>query len=185
MIARSQRIELRPYLAGDFDSWLTGNLWRKKKQNEFDTKPQPRKNLTRAFFNKRKRNLEKRAAERSCFIFGIFHRHTGEHLGVIDLYIISPRSHWANLGYLVLNQHWGNGFGPEAASLALEIAFKQLDLLRVEASCELHNKASARVALKAGMFEEGLRRKYPIPAGMKDLYVFGMNSVDFKKRKRR
>lgn len=184
MGASSKRILLRPYKASDFKGWLAGNAALKPKQNEFDIPPPPPEKCSKEIFAKRVKDQHLSAKNHNTFNFGVFDRKTGLWLGGIDLFIISPKIRCANLGYWVLNTHWGNGYAPEAAMLALKIAFEQLDLKRVEASCELKNKASAKVALKAGMFEEGMRRKYPIPTGMKDLYVFGMNSLDWKSHRK-
>jgi len=182
MGAQSKRLLLRPYKASDYKGWLAGNMALKPKQNPWDIPPPPPEKCSKEIFDKRVKDMQKSAQLRSTYNFGVFDRHTGLWLGEIGLFIISPKIRSANLGYWVLNNHWGNGYAPEAALLAFKIAFEQLDLKRVEASCELKNKSSAKVALKAGMFEEGMRRKYPIPTGMKDLYVFGMNSIDWKAR---
>jgi ribosomal-protein-alanine N-acetyltransferase len=181
MGARSKRLVLRPWKVSDFRGWVAGNEALLPKRNPWDIPPPDRKWWTAENFAKRVRHQREIAKAGHVFNFGVFDRKTGEWRGGIDLFIISPKIRCANLGYYVLNTHWGKGIAPEASRLALDIAFKQLNLRRVEASCELKNKASARVALKAGMFKEGLRRKYPIPAGLRDLYVFGMNCEDWKK----
>lgn len=185
MGARSARIELRPYKLSDFPSYVRGFELRGRKRNKFDEGPVTEKFLSRANYLGRMKKQHKRGRTRECFIFGIFDRKTGAHLGGIDLWMISSALRMVNLGYYIHNHAAGRGYGSEAARLAQEIAFRQIDLLRVEASCEPQNKASARVALKAGMFPEGLRRNYPIPGGPTDLYAFGMSAMDFKKRRQR
>lgn len=184
MRAGSNLLELRPFRASDYPEWLATFDRLKPKQNEFDPKPRPRKKRTRPFFAKMLLN-QRKAVKRGIFIFPVFERSSGHLVGCIDLFVFDLSHRTANLGYVVHNNRWGEGIAPEASRLALDLSFSQLALKRVEASCELHNKASARVALKAGMFEEGMRRKFPIPSGMKDLYVFGMNSIDWKKIRQR
>jgi ribosomal-protein-alanine N-acetyltransferase len=151
--------------------------------NSFDDRTRSKKELSKTAFLKFCRRCAKRGRDRAIFIFGIFERKTGSHLGRVDLWVLNPVIRTANLGYYVHNPFWGHGYASEAARLAQKIAFGPLNLRRVEASCELKNKASACVALKSGMIPEGLRRKYPIPSGMKDLFVYGMNSVDFRRRR--
>lgn len=181
--ARSKRLELRPFFPADFADWLAvyGRLL--PKQNEFDTKPRPKAQRTRRHFLEMLRK-HRQAVKRGVYILGVFERATGECVGVIDLYVFDATHHAANLGYRVYNHRWGQGIAPEASRLALDLSFGPLKLKRVEASFELHNKASSRVPVKAGMFEEGIRRKYAIPGGMKDLLVYGMNSVDWSRRRR-
>ena len=182
--ARSKRLELRPFLPSDFQEWLAVYARLKPRQNEFDMKPRPKAKRTRAHFLEML-GRHRKSVKRGVYIFGIFERASGELVGVIDLFIFDKAHLAANLGYQVYNHRWGEGFAPEASRLALDLSFGPLALKRVEASFEPHNKASARVPVKAGMFEEGFRRKYPIPGGMKDLLVYGMNSVDWKSRRRR
>lgn len=185
MGAETRRLVLRPWKASDFRRWEAGNLARKPSQNPWDFGPPPRKWWTAKNFAKRVKQQRESAKAGRVFNFGIFERAGGRWVGGIDLFVFDHAHRAANLGYFILNTDWGKGYAPEASKAALDISFSQLALLRVEASCELKNKASARVALKAGMFAEGMRKKYPIPSGMKDLYVFGMNSVDWKKTRRK
>jgi [ribosomal protein S5]-alanine N-acetyltransferase len=185
MRASSRRLELRPFRPSDYEAWAEGYRKRLKKQHRFDEGPVQEKDLGLSVFRKKVAKQRKNASLLHQFFFPIFDKKSGAYLGGTDFYIINRSKRSANLGYFVHNHSWGKGYGPEAARLAMEIAFGALDLYRVEASCELQNEPSARVALKAGMFKEGMRRNYPIPIGMRDLYVFGMNSLDFKKRKRR
>lgn len=180
LVARSKRLELRPFLASDFTEWLAVYDRLKPKQNEWDTKPRPKAQRTRKHYLEMLAK-HRNAVKRGVYILAVFERATGEYVGVIDLYVFDTNHHAANLGYRVHNHRWGEGIAPEASKLALDISFGQLGLSRVEASFELHNKASARVPVKAGMFEEGIRRKYRIPGGLKDLLVYGMNPVDWKR----
>lgn len=80
------------------------------------------------------------------------------------------------------NQFWGQGFASEAARLALKLGFGPVKLNRVEASCEPNHKASRRVAEKARLRYEGIRRKFFIKGAWVDIAVYGMNAVDYKRR---
>ncbi len=180
--ARSRRLELRPYRFSDFKAWRTGHLGRCEKKNRFDgDKPNPR-TLTKARFRKVVLLHRQWAKKRDMFQFGIFERGSGRIVGMIGYNMISKSYSWANLGYGIHNQHWGKGFGPEAAKLCLEIGFRDLDIFRIEASCEPGNEPSAKVALRAGLRPEGRRAKFPIRTGPVDLLVFAQNQIDFRKR---
>ena len=62
----------------------------------------------------------------------------------------------AVLGYWVGEEWRGRGFAPEAARQAVEFAFFEAGLHRVEAGVMPRNAASIRVLRKAGFREEGL-----------------------------
>lgn len=55
------------------------------------------------------------------------------------------------LGYILDNTYWNNGYGIEAARACLEYAFYELDMKTVCCSIRPENKASIRVAEKLGM----------------------------------
>jgi ribosomal-protein-alanine N-acetyltransferase len=153
-------------------------------QNRFDDEHPKLATLTFAAYKKRLKSFEIQAKTLELFKFGIFDLRTGQILGGLDLHLFDRRVRWANLGYVIRNQHWGKGYATEASKLALKLAFGPIHLHRVEASCELGNKASARVALKAGLQHEGIRRKFFSTNGGIDLRVFAENSIDYRKRRR-
>lgn len=186
MQATSPRLEVRPYDEADFPAWRDAHLrLDRHKHNRFDSARPPAGKLTKAAFAKRLRRYRKSAQERRMFCFGVFCRASGAHLGGVDLYLYNEDMRWANLGYALHHHSWGKGYASEAARLALRIGFGPLHLHRIEASCEPVNKASARVALKAGLVPEGRRRKFFPQKGGIDLDVFGMNAIDYKKKGRR
>ena len=59
------------------------------------------------------------------------------------------------LGYILDNTYWHNGYGEEAARACLEYAFEQLDLDFICCSIRSENAASIRVAEKLGMTLRG------------------------------
>jgi ribosomal-protein-alanine N-acetyltransferase len=63
------------------------------------------------------------------------------------------------IGYSLDKQYNGNGYSTEAVSLAVEFAFNELKLHRVEAGVMLNNIGSMRVLEKAGFHREGIERK--------------------------
>lgn len=161
LFAKTERLVLRPFLKDDYEAWRADCIGRGPKRNEFDRGPVPKRQLTRAEFERARRLLE-RAQERDIFYsFGIFHRETGECMGRLSLGVISRLVYqFANLAYEVSNQHWGQGYAAEAARGIFPLAFKTLKLHRVEAGIEEHNLASRKVAIRAGMKLEGKREKY-------------------------
>lgn len=177
--ACSARLILRPYSLKDYKAWHEAYASRLPKQHAFDAVKPSRSRLTREAFLRMLKRHRSWGSKGHLFVFGIFDRKTGAHLGAIDLYLLNREMRWANLGYQIHNSHWGKGYGPEAARLALKLAFGPLKLHRIEAGCEPGNRASIKTARRAGLFPEGLRRKFFPEKGGIDLLVFGMNAIDF------
>lgn len=55
--------------------------------------------------------------------------------------------------------YWGKGIMSEAAKEVISFGFHNLDLVRIQARCDVENIASARVMEKIGMTYEGTQRK--------------------------
>lgn len=64
----------------------------------------------------------------------------------------------ANLGYMVDSRHRGRGVATAAARLAVERAFGEVGLHRVEAGTKLDNVASQRVLERVGFTRVGVQR---------------------------
>ena len=94
-----------------------------------------------------------------AFPYVITRRGDGELLGMIE---VRPNGHRANFGYVLARSYWGNGFMPEAIAAIVEITFELPAIYRIEATCDLQNKASARALEKSGFLREGLLRRYTI-----------------------
>jgi RimJ/RimL family protein N-acetyltransferase len=71
-------------------------------------------------------------------------------------------AHRANFGYVLARPYWGNGFMPEAIAALVKITLEPLTIYRIEATCDVENKASARALEKSGFLREGLLRRYII-----------------------
>lgn len=70
-----------------------------------------------------------------------------------------PRGHTADFGYVLGRAHWGQGYGTEAARLLVGWLQRQRALVRLWATCDAHNTASAHVLQAAGLQQEALMRK--------------------------
>lgn len=71
----------------------------------------------------------------------------------------------ANVGYWTGQPYIRRGYMFEGLQLALDFAFRHLDLHRIEAACLTDNEASRRLLLKSGFRSEGIARKYLCIAG--------------------
>ncbi|HEY0004383.1 MAG TPA: GNAT family protein [Pyrinomonadaceae bacterium] len=84
---------------------------------------------------------------------------TGEVLGGVGLSLINRLHRFANLGYWVRTSRRGRGVAVAAALLAARFGFEELGLQRIEIVAAVENRASQRVAEKAGAYLEGVLRK--------------------------
>lgn len=76
---------------------------------------------------------------------------TGEGLvGVVGISTNPQNSEGVELGYWFGRPYWGQGYATEAARLALEFAFRELDLQEIDAGHFADNAASGRVLQKLG-----------------------------------
>jgi RimJ/RimL family protein N-acetyltransferase len=149
--------------------------------DRFDEPVRAATETDRAKFRERVLKYKRNAKDAVHFVFGIFERRSGEFIGQIDFFLINKHLAWANLGYNIHNQYANQGFATEAATLALRHGFEKLKFHRIEAATEVANKASQRVALKAGLLREGKRRKFFPQNGGVDMVVFAKNAIDYRK----
>ncbi len=92
--------------------------------------------------------------------FAIELRRSGRMAGFIGLDGLDPRHDSAELGFLLDERYWGNGYATEAAAVVLLFGFEGLKLNRIYARHLVSNAASARVLTKVGMKREGVLREF-------------------------
>jgi len=84
--------------------------------------------------------------------------------------------------YLVEPESWGKGIATEAARHLLDLAFGQLGLHRVWATCLPENPASARVLKKVGMRKEGfLVKNLKIHGMWKSSFLYAMLAEEWNR----
>jgi [ribosomal protein S5]-alanine N-acetyltransferase len=87
----------------------------------------------------------------------IFERESGQLLGSVGG---QWQGHRIQFGYCLARDAWGRGFATEAASAFVAAAMQEPAIYRVQAFCDLENRASARVLEKVGLTLEGTLRRY-------------------------
>lgn len=92
-------------------------------------------------------------------------RKTGQYLGGTGLHDFHPSTHQAEAGYWMAKEYCGQGLCTEAVMALTEVALRPkgkggLGLRRLEIRCSADNKASGRVAEKAGYDLEGTLRAH-------------------------
>ena len=78
------------------------------------------------------------------------------------------------IGYLLLTEYWSKGIMTEAVRQICEIAFLELDIIRITGLVYTPNAASRRVLEKNGFVQEGLQRNAVYKGGkVYDLCLYG------------
>jgi RimJ/RimL family protein N-acetyltransferase len=90
--------------------------------------------------------------------FVITDAQTGAFLGTVGLNYFNRDHQFANLGYWVRSSCTGRGVATTATLLTARFGLRVLGLQRIEILAAVGNKASQRVAEKAGAKKEGLLR---------------------------
>ena len=102
----------------------------------------------------------KQGEEEKGYSFGIFLKDSEKLIGDVSLFhIFRGPLQKCLVGYSLDQQFNGKGYTTEAVSLAVEFAFHELKLHRVEAGAMLSNPGSMRVLEKAGFHREGIEQK--------------------------
>ena len=80
----------------------------------------------------------------------------------------------AEIGYLLLTEFWSKGIMTEACRQICDVAFDELDILRITGLVNAPNIASQRVLEKNGFIREGLQRSAVYKDGaIFDLCLYG------------
>jgi RimJ/RimL family protein N-acetyltransferase len=72
----------------------------------------------------------------------------------------------AILGYWLGEAYWGQGIMSQAVKLVTEYAFKNLDIIRIQAGVLSNNPKSMRVLEKTGFTKEGILKQAIIKNGI-------------------
>lgn len=91
------------------------------------------------------------------YAYAIVYRERNEAIGMISM---RPKGHSVEFGYVLSRSYWGQGIMTEALQILGDWCLSQPEIWRLEAYCDVENKASARVMDKAGMVLEGTLHKY-------------------------
>lgn len=69
-------------------------------------------------------------------------------------------SHTVDIGYVLARGHWGAGLMPEAIGALAQAALSLPGVFRVQATCDVENRASARTLEKSGFVREARLERY-------------------------
>ena len=180
-----KRITLRPLRDEDFEAWREVRL----ANEEWLTKWEPMRPpgvpdpiRDRSAFHAR---CDARRRDRQAgvgYSFGVFL--SGQFIGEMNLSSIHRGAHQnAYVGYWCDHRHAGQGYTPEALVAAMEFAFDEINLHRVQISIIPRNNASHRVVQKLAIRDEGIAQRYLQINGVWEDHVrYAVTSEEWKTR---
>jgi RimJ/RimL family protein N-acetyltransferase len=102
-------------------------------------------------------------------------------IGSIGLRMKDEANRNADIGYVLNRKYWSHGYMTESACAILDVAFKQLKLHRVWATCDTRNRSSYRVMERLGMRREGLFVKDAMERGeWRDTYMYAILAEEWR-----
>ena len=114
--------------------------------------------------------------------YGIVVKGADKVIGSVDF----PRRHEDDvleLGYTLHPDYWGLGYVPEAARALIDLAFKELNLHKIELSCFGYNLQSQRVAAKLGFtLEARIRDRKDAQGNRCDGLIYGLLRSEWEVR---
>jgi [ribosomal protein S5]-alanine N-acetyltransferase len=100
-------------------------------------------------------------------------KETGALIGMLDA---RPRAHIVNIGYVLTRSQWGQGLMVEAIEAFKTFALGLPGIFRVEATCDVENRPSARALEKSGFLLEGRLARHTvhpnISAQPRDCFIY-------------
>jgi RimJ/RimL family protein N-acetyltransferase len=94
------------------------------------------------------------------YLFGIFPRASGQHIGNVKVGPIDPHHLYADVSYFLGERDaWGKGYGTDAVRVATKFGFERCGLHRIQAGFYETNVGSQRVLEKAGFVFEHRQSK--------------------------
>lgn len=116
---------------------------------------------------------------RKVYAWKILEKESTHFIGLASLILSNDKFNLGEIYFKLKPAFWGKGYATEVAKKIIRIAFEELGLHKVEAGVAVENERSIRVLEKAGMKQEGLRRKIlPIRGQWIDNYHYAILEQD-------
>lgn len=159
-LIRTQNLIMRAPLASDYSAWASLRM----ESRDFLTPWEPvwsEDDLTRTSFRLRVKRAAREIASDEAYSLFVLDSHSETLLGGLTLGLVRRGVAQAcTLGYWMGQRHAGKGHMTEAVRGALDFAFSELALHRVEAACLPNNEPSRRLLERVGFTREGEARGY-------------------------
>lgn len=126
------------------------------------------------------RFVEEQYAKHTMVNWGIVLKDSNTFIGTVGYVQWNKSSNWAEVGYALSREYWGQAIMTEALKPIIQVGFDQMGLNRVEARCNPKNIGSERVMQKVGMSFEGLsRQKLYVKGVYQDLKMYAVLKEDW------
>jgi RimJ/RimL family protein N-acetyltransferase len=136
--------------------------------------------------------LEERQKSNQAFIFAVRPATSNEPtvtgtndtlLGYVELDGILWNHQVTWISIAIGEEHWGHGYGFEAMQLALNFAFEELNLYRIQLTVFSYNDRAIALYEKLGFQREGVYRQFVHRSGDRhDMYLYGLLRPEWKAR---
>jgi ribosomal-protein-alanine N-acetyltransferase len=104
-------------------------------------------------------------------------------IGTVLLFRYEPSSSRLEIGYVLGRDHWRKGYAREALALAIDHAFTQQSIRRIEAEVNPANHASNGLLRTLGFRHEGvLRQRWVDKGNAYDVNVYGLLASEWATR---
>jgi len=117
--------------------------------------------------------------------YATFDRESGEVLGIATLEDVDFGMAYAEIGFWVFKEHWGNGYAQEEAEALMDVLFNHLDICVVGICVVPENTKSVKAVLKfmdvfGGRYDGRIRRATYTPTGdVHDIYKWSVMAEEF------
>jgi len=184
LFKKTERLVIRPLQKEDYDNWMQAYASLKPALNAWDESAWKATELTKPKFTALLKQQAQLRAQDEFYDLGIFRQDDGILVGQVSLMDITRKTfHNAYVGYRIFNHYWNQGYGGEAGRALVDIAFRQLNLHRIEAAITPGNRKSVRVARAMGLRYEGLsRRRLLVHDEWLDFHIYAATAEDYNIR---
>ena len=102
-------------------------------------------------------------------------------IGTCTLTHLSITHERAEIGFALRQTRWGQGLGSEAVTVAINFAFQELGLNRIEADVDPRNERSLKLLERLGFHREGhLRERYYMNGERQDAVMMAVLQADWR-----
>jgi len=124
----------------------------------------------------------RRYEEGRCYRWGVALRSDDSIIGVIELLRFDEKANSCSFAYMLAEEFWGQGYGTEVLTAALDFAFREMKVSAVEADHMAENSASGAVMRKAGMvWQRTESGKYEKNGVIHDAPVYRITAEEYTK----
>lgn len=156
----TERLIIRPYEIRDYAAWAKGYENRLPSTYKHDAGNDGER-FSKQWFTEWLEEFEELAEEDDTYLFGVFRKADGAHIGEMELNTILREDYeWGMMGYTIHNQYHRNGYGTESVLAASEMFFGDLNFHRLELQIHVDNEPSQKLAKKTGFSYECTRENY-------------------------